>query len=156
MTIIKQGSLQTMNRPDKMTDTVKVLTAHGVRPSIQRLAVYQYLKDHPEHPTVDTLYLALMPSIPTLSKTTVYNTLKLLEEKKLVKSIAIENDELRYDAETSEHWHFKCTGCGKIYDIYSDEAKRIRDLTVMSLPKDFKPQKTEINIRGLCSDCSAS
>ncbi|MGP1602515.1 Fur family transcriptional regulator [Treponema sp.] len=156
MTVIKQGSLQSLNRPNIMTDTAKLLTSHGVRPSVQRLAVYQYLKDHPEHPTVDTLYLALSPSIPTLSKTTVYNTLKLLQEKCLVKSVAIENDELRYDAEISEHWHFKCTGCGKIYDVYSDEAARIRDVTVGSLPKNFKPQKTEMNIWGLCADCSAS
>ncbi|WP_428770845.1 Fur family transcriptional regulator [Treponema sp. HNW] len=156
MTVIKRGSLHTLNRTDTMVDTAKLLTEHGVRPSVQRLAVYQYLKEHPEHPTVDTLYLALAPSIPTLSKTTVYNTLKLLQEKRLVKSVAIENDELRYDAETSEHWHFKCTGCGKIYDVYSDEAAHIRDATLGALPKNFKPQKTEMNIWGLCSDCCAS
>ena len=37
----------------------------------------EYLMAHRTHPTVDEIYLALSPSIPTLSKTTVYNTLKL-------------------------------------------------------------------------------
>ena len=59
------------------------LSEAGVRPSVQRVAVYSYLCEHPVHPTVETLYASLSPEYPTLSKTTIYNTLKLFEEKKL-------------------------------------------------------------------------
>ncbi|MGI5173850.1 transcriptional repressor [Treponema sp. OMZ 840] len=140
----------------QIANTAEFLHTHGIRPSIQRLAVYQYLKDNPVHPTADALYLALSPSIPTLSKTTVYNTLKLLEQKHLVQSIAIENDELRYDAETGEHWHFKCTECGNVFDIFSDKAERIKQEALNALPDKFTPQKTEMNIWGICAHCSES
>ena len=95
--------MNTITPEIKTIDTVQLLSKNGIRPSIQRLAVYRYLAENDIHPTADALYLALAPSIPTLSKTTVYNTLKLLEKKHLVRSIAIENDELRYDADISDH-----------------------------------------------------
>ena len=53
-----------------------ILADAGIRPSIQRIAVYGYLCEHPVHPDVETVYDALNPIYPTLSKTTVYNTLK--------------------------------------------------------------------------------
>ena len=58
----------------------QILEGAGVRPSVQRLAVMDYLATHKTHPTVDEIYSSLAPSIPTLSKTTVYNTLKLFVE----------------------------------------------------------------------------
>ena len=59
-------------------DVVKRLQNHNIKPSVQRIAIMNYLIEHRTHPTVDEIYTALSPSIPTLSKTTVYNTLKLL------------------------------------------------------------------------------
>ena len=44
---------------------------------MQRIAIMEYLMDNPIHPSADDIYTALSPSMPTLSKTTVYNTLKL-------------------------------------------------------------------------------
>lgn len=153
MTTTSQFQAQNYTASD-FASTARILNEHGVRPSIQRLAVYQYLKDHPVHPTADSLYLALSPSIPTLSKTTVYNTLKLLEKKRLLQSVAIENDELRYDAETREHWHFKCTKCGQIYDIFSEHAESVGKTILSALPQNFAPHKLEMNMRGLCDHCS--
>ena len=55
-------------------DVVKRLQNHNIKPSVQRIAIMNYLIEHRTHPTVDEIYTALSPSIPTLSKTTVYNT----------------------------------------------------------------------------------
>lgn len=41
---------------------------------------YGYLLKNHTHPTVDEVYVALCKVIPTLSKTTVYNTLRLFSE----------------------------------------------------------------------------
>ena len=63
------------------------LTAHGVKASVQRVAVMQYLLQQMGHPTVDEIYQALVDHIPTLSKTTVYNTLRLLMEHGVVRML---------------------------------------------------------------------
>lgn len=65
-----------------VTDTSNYLKEHGIKPSYQRMKVFQYLVDNHNHPTVDMIYKALCPEIPTLSKTTVYNTLNLFVEKR--------------------------------------------------------------------------
>lgn len=134
--------------------SAQILSENGIRPSVQRLAVYQYLCDNPIHPTADTLYNALAPSIPTLSKTTIYNTLKLLEEHYLVQAVTIENEELRYDAEMRKHIHFKCASCGTVHDIFSSETLELQEAVEKALPKGFVIHKTQLNIWGLCNGCS--
>ena len=57
------------------------LKAHEIKPSYQRIKIFQYLVENKNHPTVDMIYKALCTEIPTLSKTTVYNTLNLFIEK---------------------------------------------------------------------------
>ncbi len=102
-----------------LADIAETLRTHGIRPSVQRIGIYRYLTENKNHPTADMLYTALQPSMPTLSKTTVYNTLRLFEHHGLVQTVPIENDEVRYDADTEFHVHFKCTRCGGICDIFA-------------------------------------
>ena len=73
----------------------KYLVAHDVKPSIQRIAVMNYLLNNLTHPTVDEIYTNLSPNMPTLSRTTVYSTLKLLAEKGAV--LQIQNQKYHYD-----------------------------------------------------------
>ncbi|MGL4985576.1 MAG: Fur family transcriptional regulator [Treponemataceae bacterium] len=131
-----------------MQTFVKVLTDHGIRPSLQRLQIYDFLYRNKIHPTVDTIYLALAKNIPTLSKTTVYNTLKLFLQHSLINSLTIEDEELRYDAELKDHAHFKCTKCGKLFDIFSADYPHS-----IQLPQDFSLTKKEFCMWGTCSDC---
>ncbi len=130
------------------------LLEKSIRPSVQRLSVYQYLLDNPTHPTVDTVFTALSPTIPTLSKTTVYNTLKLLVENNLVQTITIEDDELRYDANMEDHIHFKCEKCGSINDFFSPLAHNTTELIKNQLSSEFSPRKIHIFVWGLCKKCN--
>lgn len=134
---------------------VNTLVNKGIRPSTQRIAVYKYLYDNKNHPTVDTVYDALSPSYPTLSKTTVYNTLHLFKENNLVQELKIEDDEIRYDADITPHLHFKCCSCGKIYDIFesSNESSEIFSKIQKLLPEGFSFNKIEANIWGTCTNC---
>ncbi len=127
----------------------------GIRPSVQRVAVYTYLCQHPIHPTVDTVYTALSPVYPTLSRTTIYNTLKLFAEKGLVQTIQIEDDKLRFDANTEPHLHFKCTKCGNVFDVFDEKIlKNINTQCSQVVPEGFSVEKIQTNIWGICNKCS--
>ena len=95
------------------------LTAHGVKASVQRVAVMQYLLQQMGHPTVDEIYQALVDHIPTLSKTTVYNTLRLLMEHGVVRMLTIDGKNANFDGVTEPHAHFLCHQCGRIFNIES-------------------------------------
>lgn len=89
----------------------------GIRPSVQRLAIMDYLMAHHTHPTVDTIYQELLPLIPTLSRTTVYNTVETLVEHGAARSLTIDNRNAHYDALLEPHSHFMCSRCGRIIDM---------------------------------------
>lgn len=80
-----------------MQDTASILKDHGIRPSLQRVCVYHYLRGVKTHPTVDEIYMALLPKYPSLSRTTVYNTLELLLENDLAISLDFGDGFLRYE-----------------------------------------------------------
>jgi Fe2+/Zn2+ uptake regulation proteins len=121
----------------------------GVKASFQRIAIMSFLIKNPIHPTVDVIFNNLQPSIPTLSKTTIYNTLKLLEDQGLIRSLLIDEKNVRYDADLSSHAHFKCKKCGLLMDVPFDFFE----------PKVFEKRyplqitSTEIYLQGYCEEC---
>ena len=127
------------------------LLEFGIKPSLHRIAIMEYLMEHLTHPTVDVIFNALYPSIPTLSKTTVYNTLKLLEEQGAIQAITIDDKNLRYDSIISCHAHFKCKQCGNVYDISLNDraALEMKDST------DFLPTECQVYYKGYCKQCKA-
>lgn len=125
------------------------LKTNNIKPSYQRIKIYEYLMATTAHPTVDTIYRALLPEIPTLSKTTVYNTLNLFVDNNIALLITIEENEARYDADTSVHGHFKCDNCGDVLDFRMD----LNDLMITQLEGCAVTEK-HIYFRGTCSVCS--
>lgn len=125
-----------------------LLKERGVKPSLQRLKILEYLLKDENHPTVDNIYNALGNEIPTLSKTTVYNTLNVLIKAKLVKVVNIESSEARYDAVPKEHGHFKCRECEEIYDLDFD-----MEILDKQIPPGFKVTEKDIYFKGICKDC---
>ena len=93
------------------------LISYNIKPSVQRIAIMDYLLAHKTHPSIDEIYLALCKDIPTLSKTTVYNTLKLFVEHGAALMLTIDEKNACFDGDTSLHAHFLCKKCGKIFDL---------------------------------------
>lgn len=132
-----------------ITDIALHLKSHGIRPSMQRIAIMEYLLSHATHPTVDTIYCDLLPKMPTLSRTTIYNTLELFREKGAIRVLNIDNKTAHYDGDISGHAHFICHRCGKIYDV---RIPRELIMQLSMIPKHLVEQ-TEINYNGVCSEC---
>lgn len=131
-------------------DVGRYLKENGIKPSYQRMKVFKYLMDMHNHPTVDMIYKALCPEIPTLSKTTVYNTLNLFVEKKIANVIIIEENETRYDLTSNKHGHFKCTECGELFDVeLSFNTHNCDGLDCCEI------EEQHIYFKGLCKKCSA-
>ena len=94
-----------------------ILKEHGLKITPQRLEILKYLDLHRTHPTVDEIYSALKKIHPSLSKTTVYNSVQILKKNNVIQSLTISSSELRYDFKQETHHHFLCTRCGNIIDI---------------------------------------
>lgn len=132
-------------------DLLNELRKKKIRLSHQRLKVLEYLTQNHNHPTAEQIYNGLHGEVPTLSRTTVYNTLNSLAEAGLVEIINIEDNETRYDINTVSHGHFKCLLCKKIYDFHIDiDSFETRELD------GFEIQDKNVYFKGICPDCLAN
>lgn len=131
----------------EIKDVGGFLKQNGIVPSVQRIMIYSFLDSHRVHPSVDDIYVELKDKIPTLSKTTVYNTLKLFSEKKVCQMITINDSEVHFDAETVKHAHFLCKKCNKIYDF------KVNDFSYDKLPEGFVVEEEHFYYKGICKDC---
>jgi len=125
------------------------LISHDIKPSMPRVAIMQYLMEHKIHPTIDQIFIDLLPEAPSLSKTTVYNTLKLFYDKKVVLALTIDEKNVRYDILTSNHAHFKCKTCGNIYDVPLDES----NIPAFKGDDTFSLEETQVYFLGTCKYC---
>ena len=124
------------------------LNKRGIKPSHQRIKVLEYLMGHFVHPTVDMIYHQVHREVPTLSKTTVYNTLNQFVETGLIRIINIEDNETRYDINVHDHGHFKCVACGAIYD-FPVNMEGLGDAGLAG----FAIQDRNVYFKGTCPAC---
>lgn len=127
------------------------LSEKGIRPSVQRIKVMEYMLQKGGHPTVDDIFEALLPEIPSLSRTTVYNTLHSFVRAGLARIVSIDGVEARYDVLLHSHGHFKCEKCGAIFNFKIDiNHVPFEDLT------DFLIKEKDVYFSGLCPSCHDS
>ncbi len=123
----------------------------GIKPSLQRIAIMEYLMENRIHPTAEEIYNALYVKIPTLSRTTVYNTLKLFTEQKAVVALGIDDKNVRFDIETSCHAHFQCCICHRIFDVPMADKKLLQQKHL----GDLTVTETHLYYKGYCPQCKA-
>ena len=128
----------------------ETMSAKGVKPSALRMQIYNYLDGHRTHPTVDEIYTELSAEYPTLSKTTVYNTLKLFVEHGAAQMLTIDEHNVCFDGDLSLHAHFLCKSCNKIFDL---PAPKEDELITKMQNEGFQVEATHYYYRGICPSC---
>ena len=95
----------------------KVLRRYGINPTHQRIEIARVLLENREHLAADQILARVNAAYAETSKATVYNTLKLFVEKKLVRELIVDPDRVVYDPNTAPHHHFFDVTTGKLTDI---------------------------------------
>lgn len=127
-----------------------LLTLHGIRPSVQRAAILGYLMSHRTHPTADEIYRALQPEMPTLSRSTVYNTLWRMAEAGAIDALGIDRVNARFDYSSHTHAHFLCNSCGAIIDTDLPQLDN-----AVKGPEGAIIDKVTVTYHGLCPTCAS-
>ena len=127
----------------------EMLSNAGLRLSAQRIAVFAIVANGTAHPTAEEIYTALSAQYPSLSRTTVYNSLHTLVDAGLIRQLGIESGNMRYDLVPQQlHSHFICCKCGRIYDM--PMPPEIDSL----VSQGFITQSIDLCFKGICPDCS--
>ena len=113
----------------------------------------QYILEHRVHPTIEDVYNGLIANFPTLSRTTVYNTLRMFSEHSAAQMITIDEHRVCYDGDIRPHPHFICRKCGRVFDLM--------DVPMPPLPtkqeaNGFLIDEAQLYYKGLCPLCGTS
>ncbi|MGE5592562.1 MAG: Fur family transcriptional regulator [Betaproteobacteria bacterium] len=128
----------------------------GIRPTPQRVAIYEMLKGTTSHPSVEAVYETLKHTFPTMSLNTVYCTLQALVAAGLVRKLAMRENVFRYDANASPHAHFVCTMCGRVEDTprgVDEDLAEIEPRLEARIPRLIIDH--DHYFYGYCKDCEA-
>ncbi|MBE6938956.1 MAG: transcriptional repressor [Ruminococcaceae bacterium] len=122
------------------------------RHTIQRDIVLSAVNALRNHPTAEEIYDHIHSSHPTVSRATVYRNLAYLSETGAVLHVALPNTADIYDFNTVPHYHIRCVGCGRVFDI---EYPYIADIEAEITDKTgFRVLSHELIFSGLCPCCT--
>lgn len=93
----------------------------------------------------------MLPKVPTLSRTTVYNTLRMFSEHNAAQMITINEHRVCYDGDVSLHAHFICKCCRKVYDIFDE----VSDVVNRKELAGHKIDDVQLYYKGVCKECLA-
>jgi Fur family ferric uptake transcriptional regulator len=135
-------------------DLERVLRAAGLRVTRPRLAVLHAVHANP-HVDTDALIAAARARIGPVSHQAVYDVLRILTDRGLVRRIQPQGSVARYEARVGDnHHHLVCRSCGAISDV--DCATGIAPCLSPSSDEGFVVDEAEVIYWGRCRFCATT
>ncbi len=125
----------------------------------QRAAVEAVLQSTDNHVTVEEMVERLNADGKSVGRTTVYRCLERLVEEGRARKYAAQSGEsacyqyIADDHACHEHFHLKCTACGRLIHIECDHMNELSAHIAAEHGFAVDPLKTVLY--GLCGECAA-
>lgn len=131
-----------------------VLRARGLRATPQRRFVIDAL-ERLGHATPDQVWEQVQALAPSLSPSTVYRTLELLEELGVVAHTHLGHGAPSYHLAThADHIHLVCRRCGDVQTADVRRAQQLADEVVARY--GFVTDVGHLSLDGVCAACAAA
>ncbi len=135
-------------------EAIDLLHSQAGRMTEQRRVILETLESLDSHPSAEELHSIVKKQCPAIHLSTVYRTLRWLEQEGLISSRWFEEErrQERFDpALPVEHHHFLCTQCSKVIEFDNVLVNTV----VKRFEADFeaKIEATTFVLYGLCANC---
>ena len=135
-------------------DPADLLREHGVQVTAQRLAVLRAVSGRP-HGTADDVAEDVRSEIGAISRQAVYDALRILAEKGLIRRIQPAGSPARYEDRVGDnHHHLICRTCGKTVDV--DCAVGDTPCLTAAADSGYQIDEAEVIYWGTCPECLAA
>lgn len=132
------------------TSLKSTLHRRGLRMTPQRQLVLDAVREL-GHATPEQICTQVQRAAPAVNITTVYRTLDLLEELRLVRHTHLGHGAPTYSEREHEHVHLVCHHCGAVSEaptaLMDELADRLRER------EDFELDVTHVALSGRCATC---
>jgi len=138
------------------TDTplAQNLKKAGYKLTPARLAVINVLESNHEHLSHSQILAEGQKYYAKLSRATVYRTMELLVELKLMRPLYLNDATQRFVSAEGGHHHLICTDCDTTIEFDHCTAGRLSK--ELSTHYNFQIHSHLLEFRGVCRDCSVS
>lgn len=123
----------------------------GMRRTGQRDVIVEAAFSSDDHFTAEELLAKAKRIDPKTSRATLYRTITLLVECKLLREIDLGRDERVYDPnflDSPDHNHLICVDCGKVIEFEDDNTALLIDCITRRL--GFRPSSKSMRIEACC------
>ena len=135
------------------TETVQVLRETGHKATPQRLMILSALRHADGHLTANEIYEQVRLDYPYVDISTIYRTLAVLKELRLVSETDMGTGDTTYEwvRHQRRHHHLICRDCGTVASL---DHTYLEDLGAEILAESgFRPDIDHFAIFGLCAKC---
>jgi len=123
---------------------VEALRRRDIKPTRQRIEIAYALFSQGAHLSADQVMVRVNERRPATSKATVYNTLNLFVEKKLIREVIVDPNKVFYDPNTEPHHHLYNVDTGELIDV---DATDITVSRLPPLPAGLVPEGVDVIVR---------
>ncbi len=128
----------------------------GYKLTPQREATVRVLLEREvDHLSAEDVYLLVKEKAPEIGLATVYRTLELLTELRVVDKInfgdGVSRFDLRKEGAAHFHHHLVCTECGSVEEIEEDLLEDVEK--VVERDWQFKVKDHRLTFHGICRRC---
>ena len=129
-----------------MPDKIEILcTEKGLRLTEQRKVIARVLSEATDHPDVDQVYHRAVQVDPKISISTVYRTVKLLEEASILERHDFRDGRSRYEEVPEEHHdHLIDVQSGEVIEFTNQEIERLQKVVARELGYELVDHRLEL------------
>jgi Fur family transcriptional regulator, peroxide stress response regulator len=140
-----------MEEDSRMAQTAEQLHRLGLKATGPRIIILEMLEHDRSHPTAEQLHERLRQRYPSLSLSTVYQTLDTFLRAGLCHWVPGVDGRLRVEAASQRHDHAICRVCRKLFDIERAEFSSFS--LPEELPHGLLVTDWRVEYEVICSPC---
>lgn len=111
-----------------MSRIEQLCVERGLKMTDQRRVIGRVISDATDHPDVEQVYRRAVEIDPRISLATVYRTMKLLEEAKVIDKLDFGDGRARFEENRDEHHHHLIdVETGEVIEFANAELERLKE-----------------------------